>query len=262
MDKGMPGQFLVRFDDLCPTMNWSVWDAIESTLVRLEVKPIVSVVPDNRDPFLAVAPPNENFWSRVREWQSRGWTIAAHGYQHRTLTSASGVIGINARSEFAGLSRQSQEGRLNAALAIFRTERVSPSVWAAPNHSFDQVTVSLLRSAGIGVINDGLRLWPFRDEAGTVWVPHQIWRFRHLPTGVWTVGCHHNGWDAAKLRTFQRDLFRFREHIVDMPTILRPHGHRRRNPADDLVSHVLLAAIRAKRIGRAVGLMQVADDAY
>ena len=50
-------RFLLRFDDLCPTMNWAMWDAIEAHLVRMEVRPILAVVPDNRDPKLVAGPP-------------------------------------------------------------------------------------------------------------------------------------------------------------------------------------------------------------
>ena len=38
---------VLRFDDLCPTMKWSVWDAIEKVLDRHGVHPIVAIVPDS-----------------------------------------------------------------------------------------------------------------------------------------------------------------------------------------------------------------------
>src|SRR5262245_38354882 len=72
-------RYLIRFDDICSTMNWLVWDAIESQLIRYAVRPILAVVPDNRDPNLIVDPPRSDFWERVRRWQSRGYTIALHG---------------------------------------------------------------------------------------------------------------------------------------------------------------------------------------
>ena len=96
-------QYLVRFDDICPTMNWSVWTQIEAELRQRNIKPILAVVPDNQDAKLRVDSPRSDFWDCVRGWQALGWTIGLHGYQHRYVTQQSGIVGLNARSEFAGL---------------------------------------------------------------------------------------------------------------------------------------------------------------
>lgn len=45
-------KYLVRFDDLCPTANWDVWEPVEATLLDAGVRPLVAVVPDNQDPKL------------------------------------------------------------------------------------------------------------------------------------------------------------------------------------------------------------------
>src|SRR5436190_22452251 len=87
-------KFLLRFDDICPTMNWDIWSEIEATMVRLRIKPILAVVPDNRDPVLQVAPPVSDFWQRVRNWQDLGWTMALHGYQHLYTAKDSGLVAL------------------------------------------------------------------------------------------------------------------------------------------------------------------------
>src|SRR5437762_14036332 len=97
----MRAQYLIRFDDCCPTMNWPVWVEVERALLEFDVKPIMSVVPDNRDRELEVNEPNRDFWSEVRGWQQRGWTIGLHGYQHRYVTRDAGVVGIHKYSEFS-----------------------------------------------------------------------------------------------------------------------------------------------------------------
>src|SRR5437660_1103665 len=94
-DRLMPGlpfgaRFLIRFDDVCPTMNWAIWNDLESLLGSIGVKPIVAVVPDNRDPALVVAPAVSDFWDRVRGWKARGWSIGIHGHQHVYRTSSPG----------------------------------------------------------------------------------------------------------------------------------------------------------------------------
>ena len=63
-----PPRYILRFDDICPTMNWTLWGDIENILVQRALKPILAVVPDNQDPTLQVDAPVENFWERVREW--------------------------------------------------------------------------------------------------------------------------------------------------------------------------------------------------
>jgi hypothetical protein len=65
-------RYLVRFDDICPGMNWRVWGEIEKILVDGGVKPMLAVVPANDDPQLDVAPREPGFWERVRGWQARG----------------------------------------------------------------------------------------------------------------------------------------------------------------------------------------------
>ena len=49
-------RYLLRFDDLCPTMNWGMWDRIEELLVKASIRPIVAVIPDNRDPKMDIGP--------------------------------------------------------------------------------------------------------------------------------------------------------------------------------------------------------------
>ncbi len=88
-------RYLLRFDDLCPTMNWKVWSEIETTLTELRFKPVLAVVPDNRDPVLRVDDPKQDFWERVRQWQARGWTIALHGFQHKYTAEHAGIVTPN-----------------------------------------------------------------------------------------------------------------------------------------------------------------------
>jgi peptidoglycan/xylan/chitin deacetylase (PgdA/CDA1 family) len=253
--------YLIRFDDLCPTMDWDVWDRIESLLIELDIRPILAVVPDNRDDFLVAGPAQDGFWERVRSWQDRGWTIGMHGYQHCRLTAESGIVGINDRSEFAGLSGEQQRQRLARGLAIFRSEHVDPQVWLAPFCSFDRVTVGILSALGIPVISDGLWLWPFRED-GVTWIPHQIWRFHHMPFGVWTIGCHHNRWTEEQFAAFEADLRKYRDRIVDVPTVVRAYVRRRKSSLDRLAATIFLAAIKAKRGAREARLLKVPSDAY
>jgi hypothetical protein len=224
--------YLLRFDDICPTMNWDVWEAIETHLVRNDVRPILAVVPDNQDPKLIVETPRPDFWQQVRKWQAMGYTIALHGYQHRYVNSDPGMIGLTPQSEFAGLSRGEQEDKLKKGLTIFTEQGVRADAWVAPSHSFDATTVEILGKLGISVISDGLGCRPFTDEAGMTWVPQQLWSFQSMSTGVWTICNHHNSWTDQKVEWFGETLAVYSKQMTDMTAILEAFADRRRSLAD------------------------------
>lgn len=220
-------RYLLRFDDICPTMNWEFWSEIEAALVSRQLKPILAVVPDNQDPALKVDPPVEDFWERVRAWQRRGWTIALHGYQHRYVTCHPGVVTVRKKSEFAGVPAIEQEEKLRQGMQIFNQQGITSRVWIAPSNSFDANTVSLLPKFGITMICDGHFRFPFLDRSNMFWVPHQLFGFRPAPSGVWTVCYHHNQWTAADLRKFQEDLDHYGAQISSLDDIVREWAGRR-----------------------------------
>jgi len=240
-------QYLVRFDDICPTMRWSVWEHVERLLVHWNVRPILAVVPDNQDPLLKAEPPAPDFWARVRRWQDDGWSIGLHGYQHLYCNRNSGVIGINRRSEFAGLPGSAQREKVARALSVFAQAGVTPDLWVAPGHSFDETTVQCLREAGIGTLSDGFHRLPFRDAGGTLWIPQQLWKFRRAPYGVWTV-CHHiNAWGSREIGAFERALEAFSDRILSLPEISRAYSTRTRDLSDIAFAGALPILMRIKR---------------
>jgi predicted deacetylase len=218
---GRGPEYLIRIDDICPTMSWSIWNEIEHILVVNDVKPIVAVVPDNQDPELLKEPPDPNFWDRVRGWQERGWTIAIHGYQHRYVTRSRGLVGLNQYSEFAGLDYEEQYRKLAAGLQILDAESVHPELWVAPAHTFDSQTLKALRALAITDISDGFGLYPHIDADGTYWIPQQLGKFHYFPTGLWTVGVHIDDPVHSNVRSFGRNIVNFRRFITDVPQVKR-----------------------------------------
>jgi predicted deacetylase len=243
----MRAKYLVRFDDLCPTMNWETWAAIEKILIESGVKPILAVVPDNQDAHLQVAPAHPQFWQEVRRWQNQGWTIGLHGYQHRYVTAEAGIIGLNNYSEFAGLPPEEQEAKLQNGLEIFRREGVNAEVWIAPAHSFDAETVGALKKSGVHFINDGFFIFPRVDAHGILWVPQQLWGFRPAPLGVWTVCFHHNEWSPEDLANFRNDIKNYKNTITSFNEVINAYKDRRRSWIDLGLDRLFLAAISLKR---------------
>ena len=97
-------------------MDWESWNTVEQVLVTNAIKPIMAVVPDNKDEKLQVGEENKKFWLKVIEWQNMGWSIALHGYQHLYETNDSGLLGLNKYSEFSGLSYEMQIKKLKMQL--------------------------------------------------------------------------------------------------------------------------------------------------
>lgn len=235
-DKKMRPRYLIRFDDICPTMNWDVWRQVEDMLLAAEVKPILAIVPDNQCEALKACEANILFWDEVRAWQARGWTIGLHGYQHLYVTRDAGLLRIKASSEFSGLPRNEQESKIRMALRIFERENVVPEIWIAPAHSFDTETLHALLKAGIRCLSDGFSLHPYHDSDGMLWIPQQLWRFRKMPVGVWTVCLHLNRWTTADIDQFRSDLEKFKPMLTDLYSTVARYRKRRRSASDALFS--------------------------
>jgi peptidoglycan/xylan/chitin deacetylase (PgdA/CDA1 family) len=228
-------------------MNWHVWHAVEEILRETGVKPLLAVVPDNRDPNLNVCQLDRTFWDKVRAWQQIGWSIGLHGFQHQYSSTRAGILGRNRYSEFAGLVASEQRRKLQAASAIFREQQVRPDAWVAPAHSFDHTTLDLLAELGINCISDGYALLPFLCERGLFWIPQQLGRFYDMPFGVWTVCVHINSWKERELAQFRSAIARFRPRITSLAELYQRYCDRRRTWSDD----IFFACFRAARSLRA-----------
>lgn len=243
----MERTFLVRFDDVCPTMNWDVWAEIERVLRAADVMPLVAVVPDNRHESLAFAPSRPDFWEAVAGWASAGWGIGMHGYQHSVMTRDGGLLGLNDWSEFAGLDADAQNQRIAAGLEIFSAHGLRPDAFVAPGHSFDEHTLAALREHNIRIVSDGFTLFPVEDRRGLLWIPQQLWRFRNVPMGVWTVAFHVNRWTKPDLDAFARDIRRFRPWISDLQTIHERYAGRSLRVTDRIFSFLYRRGVLGRR---------------
>lgn len=228
----MQPQYLLRFDDICPTMDWKTWESIEPTLLEFGIRPVMAVIPDNQDDKLHFGRREENFWARVRVWQSRGWTIGMHGYQHRYVTHNPGLVGLSERSEFAGVPLQEQYVMLRMAAAIFRQQGVEVQLWIAPGHTFDRNTVVALKQLGIRIISDGFSLFPYVDDDDMLWIPQQLGKFRAVPFGVWTVCVHLEDYLHTTPAILRKMIERYRPYFTSVPEIHNKYGTRRKQWLD------------------------------
>jgi hypothetical protein len=186
-----PAQYLIRFDDLCPTMLSDRWERFISLVARHGVSPILAVVPDNQDPALKLQSPDPEFWNRMRSYQAAGFTIAMHGYRHLCRGRGKSLLGLHEETEFAGVNEFQQHEWIRSGLEILRENGINPRLFVAPRHGFDRCTLRALAVEGLGVLSDGFARRPFtRHEV--IWIPQQLWGPVRKSTGLWTICIHTN----------------------------------------------------------------------
>ncbi len=186
-----PAQYLLRFDDLCPTVSHRRWQRLESLIEEFGIRPILGIIPDNRNPTLDISDPDPEFWERMRAMEARGATIAVHGYQHRCDSREGGLLGLHKRSEFAGVPEATQREWIRRGLEILREHGLDPRLWIAPRHGFDWTTLEVLRAEGITALSDGFARVPI-ERGGVTWIPQQIWEPVEKSKGLWTICIHPN----------------------------------------------------------------------
>jgi predicted deacetylase len=182
-------QYLLRFDDLCPTMAWERWRRFLPVIEKFGIRPILAVIPENCDPELEVSAPDPEFWPRMQAMEAAGATIGLHGYRHLCSSRGRSLVPLHEVSEFAGVPEDMQRKWIQAGLAILRSHGLNPRIWVAPRHGFDEGTLRALRSEGISAISDGFARVPFR-RGGLTWIPQQLWAPVEKRRGLWTICIH------------------------------------------------------------------------
>lgn len=205
--------FVIRLDDVCPTMDWAKFGALHDLFRKHRVKPLLGVVPRNEDPGLRVSRARGNFWAAMRRLAGDGWTIAQHGYKHTYATRDAGLLKVNTRSEFAGLAYETQRAMLEKGRTILRKHGLFTDVFMAPAHSFDMNTVCALADLGFKHITDGYGLFPYR-LGGLICVPQLISKPLHIGFGVYTICLHPNHMSAADIARIERFVERKHDRIV------------------------------------------------
>lgn len=190
-----PAQYLLRFDDLCPTVSRERWLRFQRLIEEFRLQPILAIVPLNCDPELQISPPDSTFWDQMGALESAGAVIGLHGYRHLCLSQnrrrGRNLLGLHRSSEFAGVAAETQRAWINEGLRILRSHGLNPRIWVAPRHGFDAHTLQALRAEGISLLSDGFARVPFL-RGGITWIPQQLWGPLEKPKGLWTICIHAN----------------------------------------------------------------------
>ncbi|MGA2808517.1 MAG: DUF2334 domain-containing protein [Terracidiphilus sp.] len=202
-----PAQYILRFDDLCPTVALPRWQRFLPLIEEFGIRPILAIIPDNQDKALSLSPPDPKFWERMRAMETAGATIAMHGYRHLCTNQGEALLPLHTKSEFVGVPEETQRHWIREGLGILRGQGLNPTVWVAPRHGFDLNTLSALQKEGIQLLSDGFARVPF-TRGGMTWIPQQLWGPVEKSKGLWTICMHSNfthGEEVDRLRVFVRE---------------------------------------------------------
>ena len=97
-------------------------DKCEQLFDKINVKPLLGVIPLNEDPDLKKFEINKNFWKKIENWQQKGWEITMHGCNHlyTQVSDKRDVFNYGGNSEFYGLRYSQQFEKINLGLNEFK----------------------------------------------------------------------------------------------------------------------------------------------
>jgi predicted deacetylase len=241
-----PAQYLLRFDDLCPTFSRAGWERFVALIGEFGVMPIFAVVPDNQDSGLQLAPPDPAFWAGMRAMEAAGATIALHGYQHLCSSAGRGLVPLHHQTEFAGVTEQTQREWIHAGLAILRGHGLNPRIWVAPRHGFDGGTLRALAEEGIKAVSDGLARVPF-TRGGVTWIPQQLWAPVAKSKGLWTICVHSNTAHDSLVDELRAFLCKHAAQFTSVERVLAELEPAELSPVERFYERFALWRIRVSR---------------
>jgi predicted deacetylase len=241
-----PVQYLLRVDDLCPTVHERRWQRLAAIIREFHIHPILAVVPDNQDSELRSSPPDPAFWAQMRAMQSAGAAIAIHGYRHQCVQCGKSILPFHSHTEFSGRSVEEQREMLLAGLRILRAEGLNPQLWVAPRHGFDWNTLTALREEGIGYLSDGIARRPFL-RGGVVWIPQQIWAPVERSRGLWTICLHPNTTTRSVAQDLRDFLSRHAARFTSFDRVVKHYEPQELNPGERLYEAAVMARLLLRR---------------
>lgn len=184
-------QYILRLDDASDYMDVKKWQRMEELLDQYGIKPLVGVIPDNRDSSLTdTYEQDPEFWDKTACWKEKGWELALHGCYHKYTTKEGGINPVNQRSEFAGVPLDKQKEMIRHGVDVLKGHDIEPKVFFAPSHTFDENTlVALKEESDIRIISDTIANDVY-FENNFYFIPQQSGRVRKLPFKVVTF-CYH-----------------------------------------------------------------------
>lgn len=212
----------IRIDDITPDMNWHNFNQFRDMLTRLKIKPLIGVVPDNKDSGLSIDAPKDDFWKTILALQAEGWMVAMHGVHHCYTTRMGGEFPLNHYSEFAGVPYEKQLQMLQEGKRILEAQGVETSIFMAPAHTFDGNTLKALKQCGFTMVTDGFGDKPYQRK-GITFLPIAFQTdkaFKDETDGITTWVFHLNSLTEEQLKQIEAKMIQNRDKIINYDCFL------------------------------------------
>ncbi len=194
---------LVRLDDINENMNWEYMDKVENLFDSYSIKPVLGVIPNNKDKSFLQYSFNNDFWNKVKSWQEKGWEISMHGNDHvyDTKTFKKDFFEYGGDSEFYGHDFEKQNFKIKEGLDKFKEKNIKIRSFYAPNHTYDLNTFKALKNNGIHQIIDGYGLFPYLEK-DISFIPQLFYKNIFLPFGIQSTQVHLNYYSENEFMNF------------------------------------------------------------
>jgi predicted deacetylase len=214
-------KLLIRIDDVAENMNWKYMDKCEELFDQLKIKPLLGVIPLNKDPDLKKFERKDNFWEKVRSWQKKGWEITMHGCNHlyTQKSDKKDIFNYGGNSEFYGLEYSIQHEKIKSGLNEFKKKNINVRSFFAPNHIYDEDTLKALKNLKIEIVIDGYGLFPFTKK-NILFIPQLFYKEIFLPFGIQSTQIHLNNWDDNYFINFKNFLIKYKDQITNLDYII------------------------------------------
>ena len=232
-------QIAVRLDDITPDMNWENFYKFKEILDKHNIKPLMGVVPDNKDKSIGINPKREDFFPYMKELESKGWVIAQHGYQHSYKNHNGGIFPLNLDSEFTGESFQTQMDCIEKGKHILESEGINPIVYMAPSHSYDKITIKVLKQLGFRYITDGFGTTPY-ERGGICFLPIAFSCNNALTKkhGITTLVFHTNTMTDKDRERWEQQFTKHQEKLINFNELLK-YPAKERNFFGNMIEYIM-----------------------
>jgi predicted deacetylase len=244
-----PAQYLIRIDDLCPTVARSRWERLHELITEFGIRPILAVIPDNQDSDLMNSEADPRFWGQMRRLEAAGATIALHGYQHLCESLGRSLLPLHRHTEFAGVEESVQREWIRKGIEILHNQGLSPRLWVAPRHGFDLATLRSLRAERILYLSDGFTREPVL-RGGVTWIPQQLWGPVHKSKGLWTICIHSSSASRGMVRKLGSFLRAYGKQFTSFERVKAEYTPRSPGLADMLYEVLALGRMKASRFAK------------
>ena len=239
---------LIRMDDISENMNWALMDKCEKLFDKFKIKPLLGIIPINKDPELLKFPKNDRFWERVENWKNKGWEITMHGCNHlyTQKSDKNDIFNYGGNSEFYGLDYSMQLNKIKTGLEEFKKREIKVRSFFAPNHIYDSNTLKALKDSDIKIIIDGYGLFPYYKNE-ILFIPQLFYKEIFLPFGIQSTQMHINEWNDEAYKNFEIFVEKNYSKILNLNNIIEIANP---NSLQNLTNYLVEKTLKTVRLFR------------